>query len=198
MLESNIMHNWPDVMMQCTLLDDDARHVPNIFASYQLYRSRTGWVTVACGTDRQWQSFCQALDGEAYAMDSRFLTAADRAAHIVDFFAAIGELTAKFDAETVVTRLRAADVPVAPVLAPEDVNLDEHIRAREFIETKEHPLAGTYLSPKPPAAMFGDNLNLAPAPAHGEQTAEILAELGYSDEAIDTLIADGIVQTGEH
>ena len=198
MLESNIMHNWPDVMMQCTLLDDDARHVPNIFASYQLYRSRTGWVTVACGTDRQWQSFCQALDEEAYAMDSRFLTAADRAAHIVDFFAAIGELTAKFDAETVVTRLRAADVPVAPVLAPEDVNLDEHIRAREFIETKEHPLAGTYLSPKPPAAMFGDNLNLAPAPAHGEQTTEILAELGYSDEAIDTLIADGIVQTGEH
>ena len=46
--------------------------------------------------------------------------------------------------------------------------------------------------------MFGDNVNLAPAPAHGEQTAEILAELGYSDEAIDTLIADGIVQAGGH
>ena len=46
--------------------------------------------------------------------------------------------------------------------------------------------------------MFGDNLNLAPAPAHGEQTTEILGELGYSDEAIDTLIAGGIVQTGEH
>ena len=30
MLESNIMYNWPDVMMQCTLLDEDASHVPNI------------------------------------------------------------------------------------------------------------------------------------------------------------------------
>mgnify|MGYP000465130464 FL=1 len=58
MLESNIMHNWPDVMMQCTLLEDDAHHVPNIFASCQLYKSRTGWITVACGTDKQWQSFC--------------------------------------------------------------------------------------------------------------------------------------------
>ena len=194
MLESNIMHNWPDVMMQCTLLEDDAHHVPNIFASYQLYKSRTGWITVACGTDKQWQSFCQALEGESYAKDTRFLTAADRAANIVAFFAAIGELTTKFDAGTIVARLRAADVPVAPVLMPDEVRQDEHVKAREFIETKDHPLIGNYLSPKPPAAMFGEQLYLSPAPALGEHASKILGELGYSDNDIHSLLANGVVR----
>ena len=194
MLESNIMYNWPDVMMQCTLLDEDASHVPNIFASYQLYQTRTGWVTVACGTDKQWQSFCAALDGETYANDSRFITAVDRAAHIVEFFAVIGELTAKFDGNIVVSRLRAADVPVAAVLMPEEVQHDDHIKSRDFIETRDHPVAGRYLSPKPPSAMFGEDLSLSPAPRLGEQTYEILTELGYSNEAIGDLLASGVVR----
>ena len=90
------------------------------------------------------------VDGETYANDSRFITAVDRAAHIVEFFAVIGELTAKFDGNIVVSRLRAADVPVAAVLMPEEVQHDDHIKSRDFIETRDHPVAGRYLSPKPP------------------------------------------------
>ena len=194
MLESNIMYNWPDVMMQYTLLDEDAHHVPNIFANYKLYKSKTGWVTIACGTDKQWLSFCEALEGEDYAEDERFRTASDRAANISDFFQAIGSLAAKFDAEVVVERLRAADVPVAPVLKPDEVRQDEHVKARGFIETREHPLTGRYLSPKPPAAMFGEQVDLSPAPELGEHTAEILVELGYSQKNVRVLLADGVVR----
>ena len=194
MLESNIMYNWPDVMMQCTLLDEDARHLPNILATYRLYECTDGWVSVACGTDKQWTSFCEALDGPHYATDPRFLTGADRAQNIVDWYNTMGELAEQFDTTTVVDRLRAADVPVAPVLSPEEVRRDAHIVERDFIEQHQHPVAGDYLSPKPPASMFGTSLDLSPAPTHGEHSAEILQEHGYTKDRVQTLQAEGVIK----
>ena len=194
MLESNIMFNWPDVMMQCTVIEEDARHVPNIFDSYRLYKCTDGWVTIACGTDKQWQAYCHAMENPAYAEDPRFRSAADRGANIVAFFDATADMAARFDTATLVERLRAVDVPVAPVLAPEAVKEDEHVTARGFIEVKTHPIVGRFLGPKPPASMFGDNLELSPAPRLGEQSREVLTELGYSEEAINTLESEGVIK----
>lgn len=195
MLESNIMYNWPDVMMQCTVMEEDASHVPNIFASYRLYECTDGWVTIACGTDRQWQSFCAVLEDTTYIEDERFKSAADRGANIAAFFDATADIASRFDVDTVVTRLRDADVPVAPVLAPEDVKSDPQVAARAFIEEREHPVVGRFLGPKHPASMFGEDLALSPAPRLGEQTREILGELGYADDAISDLLAAGVVRT---
>ncbi len=195
MLESNIMFNWPDVMMQCTVLEEDANHVPNIFASYRLYECTDGWVTIACGTDRQWQSYCAALEDTTYINDARFKSAVDRGANIAAFFDATADIASRFDVDTVVSRLREADVPVAPVLAPEDVRSDLQVKARDFIKAREHPVVGRFLGPKHPASMFGEDLALTPAPRLGEQTGEILSELGYDDDAISELLAAGVVRT---
>jgi len=189
------MYNWPDVMMQCTVMEEDASHVPNIFASYRLYECTDGWVTIACGTDRQWQSYCAVLEDTTYIEDERFKSAADRGANIAAFFDATADIVLRFDVDTVVTRLREADVPVAPVLAPEDVRSDPQVEARAFIEEREHPIVGRFLGPKHPASMFGEDLALSPAPRLGEQTREILGELGYADDAISDLLAAGIVRT---
>ncbi|MBT4160949.1 MAG: CoA transferase [Gammaproteobacteria bacterium] len=197
MLESNIMFNWPDVMMQCTLLDDDASHVPNIFVSYRLYECTDGWVTVACGTDKQWQAYCTALEQPDVANDPKFRTPADRGAHIPELFDATAKIAARFDVETVVQRLRAADVPVAPVHTPEAVRDDPQIRAREFIKESSHPVAGQFLGPKTPASMFGEDLELSPAPVLGEHTREILTELGFTSERIETLLGEGVIRTSD-
>lgn len=194
MLESNIMFNWPDVMMQCTLLDDDARHIPNIFSSYRLYECTDGWVTIACGTDQQWLSFCTATDRPECAEDPRFKTAADRGGNIAEFFNMTAELAAPFDSDTLVARLRAADVPVAPVHAPEAVKEDPHVQARGFIREVEHPVAGRFLSPQTPASMFGQANDPGPAPVHGEQTRSILENLGFDDEQIAKLQASGVIK----
>ena len=42
--------------------------------------------------------------------------------------------------------------------------------------------------------MFGEDLSLSPAPRLGEQTYEVLTELGYSNEAIGDLLASGVVR----
>jgi len=197
MLESNLMFNWPDVMMQCTLLDEDASHVPNIFVSYRLYECTDGWVTIACGTDKQWQGYCAALEEPELANDPKFRTPADRGAHIPELFDATAKLAARFDVETVVKRLREADVPVAPVHAPEVVREDPQVIARNFIKEQNHPVVGKFLGPKTPSSMFGEDLDLSPAPVLGEHTREILMELGFNSDRIETLLGEGVIRSSD-
>ena len=193
MLESNIMFNWPDAMMQCSLVGEDGQHVPNIFANYRLYRCSDGFVTVATGTDKQWLAFCQALDADSLLEDNRLTTAADRALNMVHFFDTIESVTSRFSVQDVVTKLRAADVPVAPVHQPEEVENDPQVQARGFIEEHDHPVVGTFLGPKPPSSMFGESLDLSAAPMQGEQTREILQEIGYSQDLVAALEQKGTI-----
>jgi crotonobetainyl-CoA:carnitine CoA-transferase CaiB-like acyl-CoA transferase len=193
MLESNVMFNWPDVMMHCSLLEEDGTHMPNLFASYRLYRCADGYATIACGTDRQWQSYCTALEGQEFLDDNRFKTASDRNANIVEFFNATEALSSKFSVDEVVERLRAADVPVAPVHSPEEVMNDPQIMHRNFIEERSHPRVGRFLGAKQPASMFNEDLELSPAPMLGEHTREILAEIGFDETNIDRMHNEGVI-----
>ncbi len=193
MLESSIMFNWPDVMMQCSILEDDANHVANIFNSYQLYQCSDGYVTIACGNDKQWRAFCSALDATEYLEDERFTSAAVRGANIDAFFKVTAEIASRYDVATLVETLRIADVPVAPVHLPEAVKDDPQIVAREFIEEKVHPRVGRFLGAKPAISMFKQEIVLSPAPMLGEQTREVLLELGYDETTIDTLNKAGVI-----
>jgi formyl-CoA transferase len=193
MLESNIAFNWPDVMMHCTLLDSDATHLPNLLASYRVYQCLDGHISLAIGNDVQWQSFCTAFGLESLAKDEKYEVAADRALRMPEFFALLASITAAYDVDTVVERLRKADVPVTVVLLPEAVKEDVHVVDRELIRKAYHPDMGKFLQPRAATNMFGVGLTLTPAPAHGEHSREILQELGHKQETIIDLIDQGVI-----
>ena len=193
MLASNIMYNWPDVMMQCSLLEEDSQHLPNLLTHYRLYECTDGFVTVAVGTDKQWQFFCEALDAPEHFADERLKTAQDRGANMLHFFDTQSSIIAKFDVASIVERLRKADVPVAPVHKPEEVQHDPQVQARGVVEERVHPVIGRHLCAVQPASMFGELLEPGPAPMQGEQTYEILAELGYTGKSMTELETAGIV-----
>lgn len=197
MMASNLMYNWPDVMMHCSLLEEDGLHLPNLLSSYRLYQCKDGFITVALGTDKQFRSFCEALDATEYLSDERLTSAATRAANMQFVFGLIGEITADFDLETIVSRLRAADVPVGPVLDPDEVASDTHIQARGLVRERTHPIVGKHLGAVHPASMFGEDLDLSPAPMQGQHSREILAELGYDPETREALIQSGVVKSFE-
>ena len=54
----------------------------------------------------------------------------------------------------------------------------------------EHPVVGRIRHPRPASASFGVDDTLRPAPRQGEQTLEILAELGLSSAEAERLVAD--------
>jgi len=197
MLESSLAFNWPDVMMDCSLLDEDADHRPSVLASYRLYRCSDGWVSTAPGVDRHWESMCEALNRPDLYADPRFRTSAERGANLQAWFQVIDALVRPFTVEEVVTRLRQREVPVAPVLAPAEVHADPHVRATGMLQEIEHPRVGRMRMPRPAGAFFGETPVLSPAPAQGEHTEEILCELGFDADDIQRLLAEAAVKKAD-
>lgn len=193
MLEANLAFVWSDVMMDCTLLDDDATHLPNVLRSYRLYGCSDGQVAIAPGNDKHWQSMCEAL-GPQYYEDERFHTFAGRGQHNKEWMDNVESMVSVYTVDEVVGRLRAADVPVAPVLDPHHVHEDPHILATGMLQQTDHPVAGRIRHPRPASSFFGVDEPLLAAPSHGEHSQEILAELGFSEDQTNTFIDNGHVK----
>ena len=84
--------------------------------------------------------------------------------------------------------------PAAGVLKADEILLDPHLRAREFITTIEHPQAGALELPGLPFRMHGTPGALRRAPLLGEHTSEVLrSELGYTPEEVVILRQRNIV-----
>ena len=197
MLEASIHYLWSDVMMDCTLLDDDADHRPNVLGIYRLYGCSDGWVGIAPGADRHWQSMCEVLEREDLKDDPKFKTAEARGAVMVEWFELIDSMVKPFTVEQVVSRLRKAEVPVAPVLNPDEVYTDPQVQAANLLEVSTHPVMGRTRHPRATSNYFGEDLTLAPAPTYGQHTREILQELGFDAQETKRLIAQSAAVAGD-
>jgi len=194
MLESNLTFVWSDVMMDCTLQDDDVQPLPNVLNSYRLYDCADGQVAIAPGTDKHWQSMCEALLPDAYD-EERYHTSAGRGQYNKEWTDTIEKMVQPHPVATVVEQLQAAEVPVAPVMNPGDVHTDPHIKATGMLTETNHPVVGKIRHPRPAAHYLGMDLELIPAPRHGEHTGEILKEIGFSDGELEELVNLGSVKT---
>ncbi|WP_299657330.1 CoA transferase, partial [uncultured Jannaschia sp.] len=89
-------------------------------------------------------------------------------------------------------RLRAEDVPCAPVLRRDEVIAHPQVAANGTILRMDHPGAGPIRLARPPAR-FEAHTSDPPAPARalGADTRAVLAEAGLDDYVIAALLASG-------
>jgi crotonobetainyl-CoA:carnitine CoA-transferase CaiB-like acyl-CoA transferase len=160
------------------------------------------WVALAVETDDQWRDLCRALgrtDTPA-AWDS----AEGRRKDQDDIDRWIGEWCRELTGDEVVARLWPAGVPVAKVLAPAEVQHVEQLKARRFLETVTHPVAGDQIHYGYPVR-FGagpDRFHRRPAPTLGQHNHEVLVDLlGVEPAEYERLLAADVIGTrllGEH
>ena len=89
------------------------RH-PSI-APYETLRVSDGLIALACGNDAQFARLTAVLEVPDLAVDKRFATNASRVAHRDELAGLLQDVLANADADTWVSRLTAADVPVGRV-----------------------------------------------------------------------------------
>mgnify|MGYP001447625232 CR=1 FL=1 len=117
-----------------------------------------------------------------------------RAANRAILIPMLAEVLATCTVEDWVRRLSAEGVPCTSVNSIDKVVNEEQVVARDMIVETEHPTAGKIRMAGLPVKLSANPGSIRRhAPLLGEHSAEVLHELGLSEERIRTLLANGIV-----
>jgi crotonobetainyl-CoA:carnitine CoA-transferase CaiB-like acyl-CoA transferase len=157
-------------------------------------RAADGWVCVMPYSDANWRAFFTFAGRPELADDPRFASINARVDNISELFALLHDLVARRTIEEWMKFCDDASIPAAPVVDLEHAADDPHFAAVGLFESVEHPTEGRYRYVTDPVTFTSGTAGLwRHAPALGEHTAEVLAEIGYEPERIAHLI-DGTVE----
>jgi len=152
-----------------------------------------GRLFVGVVTDTQWEVFCREFDVKDLEADQRLKTNAMRVKERSWLIPRINEITKQHSQQDLAAKLEAIGMPFAPIAKPWDLLDDPHLRASGGLLDTRYMGKRSHI-PALPLEMDGKRLGKRTDPPEiGQGARELLAQLGYSAAAIDTLKADGII-----
>ena len=145
---------------------------------WQAFEASNGYVVVATRQEIFWRRLCDVLEEPGLADDPRFATNALR---VENRAVLVPQLERIFRTRTVadwLERLRAAEVPAAPVNNLDGAFAEPPVAEREMIVEYDHPDVGKVRLPGNPIKMSGVSGTISkPAPRLGEHTDAVLSRL---------------------
>jgi formyl-CoA transferase len=165
-------------------------------APYQAIPAADGWFTLGATTPRNWGALCGVLGHPEWEADERFADNSARHRHRAELIELIEQVTRQRPAAYWIERLQAAGVPCGAIQDYGQVFHDPHLEARHFFWDAPHPTLA-------PVRQLGSPMRLSRTPVErraagprlGEHSAEVLRELGCSEEEISRLAAERVIVT---
>jgi len=167
---------------------------------YGVFRARDGDLVIAAQVDDAWERFATLVAEQGgpagFGADTRFHHLQGRNTHREIILATVKDWVSQRSVAEVLSLLDSIDVPCAKVQRIDEVINDPQIQARGMMLTQHHPRYGTLRLPNLPFK-FSDCDTTAPmqqvAPDIGQHNAEIARTLGFSEESIAAMQADGVL-----
>jgi CoA:oxalate CoA-transferase len=162
---------------------------------WQAFPASDGYVVVATREEVFWRRLCVALGQPGFAEDRRFATNARRVEHKAILVPLLEDVFRSRSVAEWLERLRAAEVPAAPVNPLDRAFAEPPVEERQMILEYEHPDVGKVRVPGNPIKMSGvSSTPASPAPRLGEHTEAILTRvLGLSAAEVAGLRAAGAI-----
>jgi crotonobetainyl-CoA:carnitine CoA-transferase CaiB-like acyl-CoA transferase len=164
-------------------------------APYQAFRSADGWLTIGATTKFNWNALCRVLGLERLLDDERYLDASLRHRNRQSLASTIESVTVTQSTAHWLDVLGKAGVPCAPIQDFGQVFTDPHLLARDYFWDAPHPKVGM-------VRQLGSAMRFSHTPTRrdkagpllGEDSAALLAELGYADPEVRNLVEDRVVK----
>ncbi len=156
---------------------------------YQVFETADKPLILGVANDTLWKRFC-ALAGLADVVDHpNYRTNADRVRHRADTVALVSKTMLARPRDAWLTALDSAGIPSSPLHTLGELSEHPHTRASGMKFDYAHPVLGKLHGIAQPLRFDGERTELRrPPPLHGEHSREILTELGYSPDEINTLM----------
>jgi crotonobetainyl-CoA:carnitine CoA-transferase CaiB-like acyl-CoA transferase len=160
-----------------------------------ILRTRDGWILLQCVGDSLFKRWTRLVGEEAWNSDPRFRTDELRAENGQTLSERSQQWAQELTSEAALLQLAAARIPAAPVMRPQDVLNDAHVRAGSYLKRLSYP----GLLQTVELIMPGVELSASPAtirerpPTIGEHTDTILDDLGFSQTEIAELHSGRVV-----
>ena len=193
MLDSAIAFLWPDSFYNHAI-EGEFNRSPDFASFYSIRRTRDGFITMLALSDDEFHATCRAIGRPDMIEDPRFRSIGERMQNAKVMTDMISEMVQRYATAEITARLEAEDVPHAVVLKREEVLTNPQVLANGSIGTLDDPRAGRMRMAHAAGRFDGKPMPFRrPAPALGEHTNEILAELGRSTTDIEALRKAGAV-----
>jgi crotonobetainyl-CoA:carnitine CoA-transferase CaiB-like acyl-CoA transferase len=156
--------------------------------TYRAYAASDGWFVISCFNQRMWRDLCHAIGREAWLGEPRFETSASRSENRQELMALLAGVFAMRPIREWIGLLEERNVPCSPINTIDRMVAEEQVQARDLVVEMDLDGLG-------PMKMGGLPIKLSETPgairSHpprlGQHTAEVLAGLGLSPEAIAAL-----------
>lgn len=197
MLDAMLSFFWPEGMGGITYAENEYDPSKSSGSMDLIYPTQDGFITAGVISDKEWVGMCRALDREDLIDDERFATARARMRHVQQRKDITLAEIAKWPTTEILERLRTHDVPSAPLLRRTELLENEQILAGGSIHRAVYDGFGEVRQARP-AARFSRTPGeiRGPAPKLGQQSVEILMQLGYSETQVQEMIDAGVVIRG--
>ena len=192
MLDVMVSYLWPEGSASLSFVGKEGNPAAGQMGLDLVFETKDKkYITAGAVTDKEWLGMCTAFNKPELLTDDRFSTPRARFDNKTERRIIIANEIKKHNCLEILKKLHENEVPSAPILTREELLENEQIVENKIIEFHDSKIFGKVRSPRPAPIYSESDINGAQlAPLLGENSIEILEELEFTKNEIETFIKD--------